>query len=168
MFCRFFFAFYLFTNVLPPLSQTHIEMVYDGVHDGHILGEGVTGVVRLVIHRATGVRYAMKRIAFSRVAAGEEGLEQLRNEIFIMCQVRLKLVSGDSHEQCVRSHHSNKTQYNFLVHSLIFRTLFALKRFTKVQTKCTLSRSCALVESFLIDSRNSPTTITRRHSAPNW
>ena len=67
-------------------------MVYDGVHDGQILGEGVSGVVREVVRRATGVRYAMKRLPYSGMASGPEGLEQLTNEIFIMCQLDMPYI----------------------------------------------------------------------------
>ena len=37
-----------------------IEEIYSGVTDGPILGEGVSGIVRLVKHKATGVQYACK------------------------------------------------------------------------------------------------------------
>lgn len=37
-----------------------IEEIYDGVHDGPVLGSGVSGIVRLVSHRATGRKYAVK------------------------------------------------------------------------------------------------------------
>jgi hypothetical protein len=37
-----------------------IEEIYDGVHDGPILGSGVSGLVRLICHRATGTKYAVK------------------------------------------------------------------------------------------------------------
>ena len=67
-------------------------MVYDGVHNGPILGEGVSGVVRLIVHRTTGIQYAMKRIPFRCITAGDEGLEQLRNEIWIMCQLDLPYI----------------------------------------------------------------------------
>ena len=33
-----------------------IEDVYDGVHDGPVLGSGVSGIVRLVTHKATNVK----------------------------------------------------------------------------------------------------------------
>jgi len=62
------------------------------VHNGPILGEGVSGVVREVVHRATGVHYAMKCLPYNRMTTGDEGLEQLRNEIFIMCQLDLPYI----------------------------------------------------------------------------
>merc|ERR1711957_1072436 len=37
-----------------------IEEVYDGVHDGPVLGSGISGEVRLVSHKATGLKYAVK------------------------------------------------------------------------------------------------------------
>lgn len=72
--------------------DTPVETVYDGVHDGLILGEGVSGVVRLITHRATGVQYAMKCLPFNLMTTGQAGLEQLRNEIFIMCQLDLPYI----------------------------------------------------------------------------
>lgn len=72
--------------------DTPIEIVYEGVHDGPILGEGISGVVREIAHRATGVHYAMKCLPYSRMTSGPEGLEQLSNEIFIMCQLDLPYI----------------------------------------------------------------------------
>jgi len=37
-----------------------IEEIYGGVHEGPVLGSGVSGIVRLVSHRDTGVEYAVK------------------------------------------------------------------------------------------------------------
>ncbi len=63
-----------------------IEEVYDGVHNGPVLGSGVSGLVRLVTHKATGVEYAVKCLDLGLVGT-KEGLAQLREEIFIMCQL---------------------------------------------------------------------------------
>jgi hypothetical protein len=63
-----------------------IEEVYDGVHTGLVLGSGISGTVRLVTHKATGIKYAVKVLDLGLVDNGE-GLRQLREEIFIMCQV---------------------------------------------------------------------------------
>ncbi len=63
-----------------------IEMVYSGVHDGHLLGEGVTGLVRQVTHRATGAQYAVKCLDISKIKT-EDQLQQLRQEIEIMCRL---------------------------------------------------------------------------------
>lgn len=63
-----------------------IEEVYDGVHTGPVLGSGISGLVRLVSHKATGVKYAVKCLDLGLVDT-EEGLAQLREEIFIMCQL---------------------------------------------------------------------------------
>jgi calcium-dependent protein kinase len=63
-----------------------IEEIYDGVHYGKILGSGVSGIVRLVSHRATGINYAVKCLDIGLIDS-TEGLCQLRNEIFIMCQL---------------------------------------------------------------------------------
>lgn len=63
-----------------------IEEVYDGVHNGPVLGSGISGLVRLVTHKATGVKYAVKCLDLGLVDSAE-GLQQLREEIFIMCQL---------------------------------------------------------------------------------
>ena len=63
-----------------------IEEVYDGVHSGPVLGSGISGMVRLVTHKATGVKYAVKCLDLGLVDT-DEGLQQLREEIFIMCQL---------------------------------------------------------------------------------
>jgi calcium-dependent protein kinase len=63
-----------------------IEEVYDGVQTGPVLGSGISGVVRLVTHKATGVKYAVKCLDLGLVDT-EAGLMQLREEIFIMCQL---------------------------------------------------------------------------------
>ena len=63
-----------------------IEEVYDGVHTGPVLGSGISGLVRLVTHKATGHKYAVKCLDLGLVDT-EEGLAQLREEIFIMCQL---------------------------------------------------------------------------------
>ena len=68
-----------------PLGES-IEQVYDGVHDGRILGKGVSGVVRLVTHRETGVDYAVKIIDLSKYTS-EKRLQQLKNEVRISAQV---------------------------------------------------------------------------------
>lgn len=67
-----------------------IEEVYDGVHSGPVLGSGISGLVRLVTHKATGLKYAVKVLDLGLVE-NSEGLVQLREEIFIMCQVRFVL-----------------------------------------------------------------------------
>ena len=73
-----------------------IEEVYDGVHSGPVLGSGISGLVRLVTHKATGLKYAVKVLDLGLVDS-TEGLQQLREEIFIMCQVRKKKGSCPSH-----------------------------------------------------------------------
>jgi calcium-dependent protein kinase len=54
--------------------------------DGKILGTGISGTVRRIVHRVTGINYAVKCLDLSLIDT-EEGLVQLRNEIFIMCQL---------------------------------------------------------------------------------
>ena len=68
-----------------PLGKP-IEEVYEGVHDGPVLGSGISGIVRLVKHRATQVAYAVKCLDLALIDS-EEGLKQLKEEIYIMCQL---------------------------------------------------------------------------------
>jgi calcium-dependent protein kinase len=63
-----------------------IEEVYDGIHDGPVLGSGISGLVRLCTHRGTQAKYAVKCLDLGLVET-EEGLQQLREEIAIMCQL---------------------------------------------------------------------------------
>ncbi|GAX16046.1 hypothetical protein FisN_20Hh280 [Fistulifera solaris] len=63
-----------------------IEEVYDGIHNGPVLGSGISGLVRLVTHKKTGLKYAVKVLDLALVETAE-GLRQLREEIFIMCQL---------------------------------------------------------------------------------
>jgi hypothetical protein len=66
-----------------PLGKP-IEEIYDGVHSGPVLGSGVAGIVREVVHKGTGVHYAVKCLDLGLVKSAE-GLQALRDEIFIMC-----------------------------------------------------------------------------------
>jgi calcium-dependent protein kinase len=66
--------------------DTPIEEIYDGVFNGTVLGSGVSGTVRLVQHRETGVKYAVKCMDLGLIDT-KEGLLQLRNEISIMCHL---------------------------------------------------------------------------------
>jgi len=45
-------------------SGKPIEEVYDGVHDGLLLGTGISGSVRLCTHKATSVKYAVNALNF--------------------------------------------------------------------------------------------------------
>eukprot|EP00814_Leptocylindrus_danicus_P000657 CAMPEP_0116048316 /NCGR_PEP_ID=MMETSP0321-20121206/29478_1 /TAXON_ID=163516 /ORGANISM="Leptocylindrus danicus var. danicus, Strain B650" /LENGTH=942 /DNA_ID=CAMNT_0003530491 /DNA_START=66 /DNA_END=2894 /DNA_ORIENTATION=+ len=63
-----------------------IEEVYDGVHDGKVLGSGISGIVRLCTHKESGVKYAVKCLDLGLIDSVEQ-LTQLREEIFIMCQL---------------------------------------------------------------------------------
>ena len=68
-----------------PLGKP-IEEVYTGVHDGPVLGSGISGIVRLVEHKSTQVKYAVKCLDLALIDS-EEGLRQLKEEIYIMCQL---------------------------------------------------------------------------------
>eukprot|EP00529_Nitzschia_sp_RCC80_P004108 CAMPEP_0113518152 /NCGR_PEP_ID=MMETSP0014_2-20120614/42701_1 /TAXON_ID=2857 /ORGANISM="Nitzschia sp." /LENGTH=918 /DNA_ID=CAMNT_0000415519 /DNA_START=164 /DNA_END=2920 /DNA_ORIENTATION=- /assembly_acc=CAM_ASM_000159 len=63
-----------------------IDDVYEGVHDGLVLGTGIAGVVRKVKHRETGVNFAVKCLNLGLIE--QKGvLDSLREEIFIMSQL---------------------------------------------------------------------------------
>jgi calcium-dependent protein kinase len=51
-----------------------------------VLGSGVEGLVRLVTHKKTGVNFAVKCLNLGLIK-DEHGLQRLRDEIFIMCQL---------------------------------------------------------------------------------
>ncbi len=68
-----------------PLGES-IEHVYDGVDNGRVLGTGVSGLVRLIKHRVTGVEYAVKIIDLSKYTT-EKRLAQLKTEVRISSQV---------------------------------------------------------------------------------
>jgi serine/threonine protein kinase len=72
-----------------------IEEVYEGVHTGPVLGTGASGLVRMVTHKATGIQYAVKVLDL-RLVNTSEGLRQLREEIFIMCQVCNSVVDAET------------------------------------------------------------------------
>ena len=73
-----------------PLGKP-IEEVYTGVHDGPVLGSGISGIVRLVEHKSTQVKYAVKCLDLALIDS-EEGLRQLKEEIYIMCQLVSRIV----------------------------------------------------------------------------
>ena len=56
-----------------------------------VLGSGVSGVVRLCVHRATGTEYAVKCLDLGAVDSIEQ-LQALRSEISIMCQLDHPLI----------------------------------------------------------------------------
>lgn len=64
-------------------SGVAIEDVYYGVHDGDILGVGVTGNVRLITRKDTGTQKALKRLDLSNLRNKDE-LNRLLDEIKIM------------------------------------------------------------------------------------
>ncbi len=78
----------LVSNVvrLEPALGRPIQEVYEGVHDGPILGKGVMGIVRLITHRVTGLKYAVKCLDLTQIGTPKE-LQQLREEVFIMCKL---------------------------------------------------------------------------------
>ena len=82
-----------------PLGKP-IEEVYEGVHDGDVLGSGVSGIVRNVTHRATQVQYAVKCLDLALIDS-DAGLRQLKEEIYIMCQLVSIVLEGERLERCV-------------------------------------------------------------------
>jgi calcium-dependent protein kinase len=85
-----------------PLGKP-IEEVYQGVHDGDVLGSGVSGIVRRVTHRATQVQYAVKCLDLALIDS-DAGLRQLKEEIYIMCQLVSYVVQGERGALCLRPH----------------------------------------------------------------
>eukprot|EP00555_Chaetoceros_dichaeta_P002424 CAMPEP_0198251112 /NCGR_PEP_ID=MMETSP1447-20131203/2057_1 /TAXON_ID=420782 /ORGANISM="Chaetoceros dichaeta, Strain CCMP1751" /LENGTH=428 /DNA_ID=CAMNT_0043936063 /DNA_START=64 /DNA_END=1351 /DNA_ORIENTATION=- len=63
-----------------------IEECYSGVDDGPVLGSGVSGQVRKITHRTRGNSYAVKVLDISCIKT-EAQMEQLRDEIDIMCEL---------------------------------------------------------------------------------
>jgi calcium-dependent protein kinase len=76
-----------------PLGKP-IEEVYQGVHDGYVLGSGVSGIVRKVTHHATQVQYAVKCLDLALIDS-DAGLRQLKEEIYIMCQLVSYVLEGE-------------------------------------------------------------------------
>lgn len=68
-----------------PFGKT-VEQVYDGVHDGQILGDGVNGEVRKVVNKETGEMFALKRLNMLNVKSEKQAM-QLLDEIEIMCML---------------------------------------------------------------------------------
>ena len=54
--------------------------------DGEVLGTGISGTVRQIVHRTTGIQYAVKCLDLTLINT-PEALVQLRNEIYIMCHL---------------------------------------------------------------------------------
>ncbi|GMI31634.1 hypothetical protein TrCOL_g1871 [Triparma columacea] len=67
----------------PPLCGRKIEEVYSGVHSGPIIGSGVSGVVRQVVHRTSGAEYAVKCMNLTTIRRGF-ALKQLKEEVQIL------------------------------------------------------------------------------------
>jgi len=63
-----------------------VEDVYDGIHDGPILGYGISGVVRKIVHKETLLEYAVKAMPLSHMKT-EDGLRQLREELTILLEL---------------------------------------------------------------------------------
>lgn len=71
-------------NIETSLTK-QVESVYEGIHNGPILGTGVAGIVRKCRHRQTGVNFAVKCLNIGLIES-DAVIETLREEIFIMCQ----------------------------------------------------------------------------------
>lgn len=66
-------------------SERRVESLYDGVHNGPILGTGAAGIIRKCRHRQTGIDFAVKCLNIGLIES-DETIEALREEVFIMCQ----------------------------------------------------------------------------------
>ena len=82
-----------------------IDLFYDGIYDGPILGTGISGLVRECTHKKTGHKYAVKCLDLDKVGKiNSRGLESLKSEILIMSEldhpsiVRLEEVYESSKE----------------------------------------------------------------------
>lgn len=62
-----------------------IENVYDGVHDGKVLGCGIGGLVREVTHRKTGTKFALKTLSLNSIS--EKGLQRVIEETKILLEL---------------------------------------------------------------------------------
>jgi hypothetical protein len=84
--CPGFLQFNFLVRLSRQTSDTKlVEDVYDGVHNGPILGTGVAGIVRKCKHRQTGIDFAVKCLNIGLIES-DAVIETLREEIFIMCQ----------------------------------------------------------------------------------
>lgn len=63
-----------------------IDLFYDGIYDGEILGSGISGIVRECTHKKTGHKYAVKCLDLDKIG-DEKGLESLKSEILIMSEL---------------------------------------------------------------------------------
>lgn len=73
----------IMVNIETPFG-IQIEEVYSDVHTGVVLGEGIAGKVRLITHRDTGIKRAVKRLDLTLVLTDED-MDRLLDEIKIMC-----------------------------------------------------------------------------------
>lgn len=68
-----------------PFNKT-IEQVYYGVHDGPVLGHGISGVIRKITNKETGEQFAVKKLNMTAVNTDDARM-QLIEEIDVMCQL---------------------------------------------------------------------------------
>ncbi|GMH60707.1 hypothetical protein TrLO_g905 [Triparma laevis f. longispina] len=73
-------------HIEDPEGGRKIEEVYANVHTGRIIGSGVSGVVREVKHRKTGVLYAAKCLDLDTIST-EFALSQLKEEVQILIEL---------------------------------------------------------------------------------
>mmetsp|Transcript_22324 Transcript_22324/g.25383 ORF Transcript_22324/g.25383 Transcript_22324/m.25383 type:complete len:412 (-) Transcript_22324:1774-3009(-) len=69
-----------------PFGKT-VEEVYDGVHDGPVLGTGLAGKIRKIKHKETSEYFALKCLQLSKLKQSPEAAQQLFDEIQIMCEL---------------------------------------------------------------------------------
>lgn len=140
-----------------------VEEVYDGVHTGPVLGSGISGLVRLVTHKATGHKYAVKCLDLGLVDSAE-GLQQLREEIFIMCQLdhpNIVRLEGKLTAACYAAREYSPLRL------LTSKIVTVLKRSMRVMRRSISYKSCAQEESSLIVLTNSLIIIIQRENVPN-
>lgn len=76
---------HLSQNVVHTEVSRTIDEVYS-ISGGSALGTGISGTVRAITHRETGIKYALKTLHLDQIR-DQQGMKQLRDEIDILCQL---------------------------------------------------------------------------------
>jgi len=71
-------------NMVREEFERDITLFYE-INNGAILGEGISGSVKICKHRATGIEYALKTLEKTKLKS--DALDNLRQEIRIMAQI---------------------------------------------------------------------------------
>eukprot|EP00957_Ditylum_brightwellii_P002548 195727-Ditylum_brightwellii.AAC.2 len=71
--------------------EKSVENVYKGMHNGPVVEICISGLAKLVMYKAMGVKYAVKHLDLGLIDTEEE-LQHLLEEIFIMCQLNHPII----------------------------------------------------------------------------